>query len=100
MGAASETELNQMMNFAGHNMRRLDMAWAVLFDLIHHRGQFSVYVRMAGGKGTEPIVELSFKEDDGAKTEADRVKLGRFLKDKDCLLNEDVLKTELILQRY
>jgi len=50
MGATSETELNQTMNFAGHNMRRLDMAWAVLFDLIHHRGQFSVYVRMAGGK--------------------------------------------------
>jgi uncharacterized damage-inducible protein DinB len=50
IGAAPEEELNKVMNFAGHEMRRIDMAWAVLFDLIHHRGQFSVYVRMAGGK--------------------------------------------------
>jgi hypothetical protein len=57
-------------------------------------------VRMAGGKGTEPIVELSFKEDDGAKAESHRAKLERFLKEKGWLLKEDVLKTELILQRY
>jgi uncharacterized damage-inducible protein DinB len=50
VGAASEAELNKPMNFAGHEMRRMDVLWAVLFDLIHHRGQFSVYVRMAGGK--------------------------------------------------
>jgi uncharacterized damage-inducible protein DinB len=31
-------------------MRRLDVIWANLFDVIHHRGQLSVYVRMAGGK--------------------------------------------------
>ncbi len=24
--------------------------WAILFDHIHHRGQFSVYLRLAGGK--------------------------------------------------
>ena len=57
-------------------------------------------VRMAGGKGTEPIVELSFKEDDGAKAESGRTKLERFLKAKGWLLEGDVLKTELILQRY
>ena len=57
-------------------------------------------VRMAGGKGTEPIVELSFKEDDGAKAESQRATLAGFLKEKDWLLKEDVLKTELILQRY
>lgn len=27
-----------------------DFAWFMLFDHIHHRGQLSVYVRMAGGK--------------------------------------------------
>jgi uncharacterized damage-inducible protein DinB len=29
---------------------RLDWAWFLLHDQIHHRGQFSVYLRMAGGK--------------------------------------------------
>jgi hypothetical protein len=57
-------------------------------------------VRMADGKGTEPIVELSFKEDDGAKAESGHTKLERFLKAKGWLLEGDVLKTELILQRY
>jgi hypothetical protein len=57
-------------------------------------------VRMAGGKGTEPIVELSFKEDDGTKAEAERTKLDHFLKEKGWLLGDDILKTELILQRY
>jgi hypothetical protein len=57
-------------------------------------------VRMAGGKGTEPIVELSFKADDEAKAESGRTTLERFLKAKGWLLQGDVLKTELILQRY
>jgi uncharacterized damage-inducible protein DinB len=29
---------------------RLDFAWFLLHDQIHHRGQMSVYLRMAGGK--------------------------------------------------
>jgi uncharacterized damage-inducible protein DinB len=29
---------------------RMDWAWFLLHDQIHHRGQFSVYVRIAGGK--------------------------------------------------
>ena len=29
---------------------RLYMAWFLLFDQIHHRGQFSIYLRMAEGK--------------------------------------------------
>jgi uncharacterized damage-inducible protein DinB len=29
---------------------RLDWIWFLLHDEIHHRGQFSVYLRMAGGK--------------------------------------------------
>ncbi len=30
--------------------RRGDVCWMMLYDLIHHRGQFSVYLRMVGGK--------------------------------------------------
>jgi len=29
---------------------RIEVAWFLLHDEIHHRGQFSVYLRMAGGK--------------------------------------------------
>jgi len=29
---------------------KLDFLWFLLCDQIHHRGQFSVYLRMAGGK--------------------------------------------------
>jgi len=32
------------------DLRRLDFLWMMLNDMIHHRGQFSVYLRMAGGK--------------------------------------------------
>ena len=32
------------------DLRRLDVLWFLLNDVIHHRGQFSVYLRMAGGK--------------------------------------------------
>lgn len=29
---------------------RMDFLWFLLHDEIHHRGQFSIYVRMAGGR--------------------------------------------------
>jgi uncharacterized damage-inducible protein DinB len=32
------------------DMRRLDVLWFMLNDQIHHRGQLSVYLRVAGGK--------------------------------------------------
>ena len=32
------------------DIRRMDALWFLLHDEIHHRGQFSVYLRMAGGK--------------------------------------------------
>jgi uncharacterized damage-inducible protein DinB len=47
---ASEEDLNKTFDFAGQTMRRLDALWANLFDHIHHRGQFSVYLRMSGAK--------------------------------------------------
>lgn len=27
-----------------------EMLWAVMFDAVHHRGQLSLYIRLAGGK--------------------------------------------------
>ena len=30
--------------------RRVDFLWFLLHDQIHHRGQFSIYLRIAGGK--------------------------------------------------
>jgi uncharacterized damage-inducible protein DinB len=32
------------------DVRRLDFLWFLLHDEIHHRGQFSIYLRAAGGK--------------------------------------------------
>ena len=32
------------------DVRRADMLWLMLNDSIHHRGQFSVYLRLAGAK--------------------------------------------------
>ncbi|MGH7568455.1 MAG: DinB family protein [Gemmatimonadales bacterium] len=32
------------------DVRRLDFLWFLLMDMVHHRGQFSVYLRMAGGQ--------------------------------------------------
>jgi len=32
------------------DVRRGDVFWTMLLDGVHHRGQFSVYLRMAGGK--------------------------------------------------
>jgi len=51
----SEKDYNSMMKFpVGPNQmgdfRRADVLWMIMMDQVHHRGQFSVYVRMAGGK--------------------------------------------------
>ena len=50
-----EAQLNTTVKFMTGpkkmgDMRRLDVLWFMLNDQIHHRGQFSVYLRMAGGK--------------------------------------------------
>ncbi len=31
-------------------LRAMDVAWITVYDQIHHRGQLSVYLRLAGGK--------------------------------------------------
>ena len=38
------------IDFAGHKSSKIDALWSMLFDHVHHRGQFSVYLRLAGGK--------------------------------------------------
>jgi len=52
---ASDAELNKTIKFFTGpkqmaDVRRLDFFWFLLMDMVHHRGQLSVYLRMAGGK--------------------------------------------------
>ena len=52
---ATEEELRETVTFfVGPKQMgqyvRLDWCWFLLHDEIHHRGQFSVYLRMADGK--------------------------------------------------
>jgi len=53
--SASDEELSQTVHFFTGpkqmgEVTRINFAWFLLFDQIHHRGQLSVYLRMAGGK--------------------------------------------------
>jgi uncharacterized damage-inducible protein DinB len=53
--AASEEELHGIVHFFTApktigEISRINWLWFLLHDQIHHRGQFSVYLRMAGGK--------------------------------------------------
>jgi len=50
-----EADLNKTMKFPTGpqqigDLRRMDVLWTSVMDQVHHRGQFSVYLRMAGGK--------------------------------------------------
>jgi uncharacterized damage-inducible protein DinB len=52
---ASEAELHQNVKFfvapkTMGDVTRMQNLWVMLHDQIHHRGQFSIYLRMAGGK--------------------------------------------------
>jgi uncharacterized damage-inducible protein DinB len=51
----SESDFNSMMDWfvapkTTSNMRKADIMWMMMMDMIHHRGQFSVYLRLAGAK--------------------------------------------------
>jgi len=53
--STSDQDLTKPIKFFGGPQKlvdipRLQLLWAMLFDEIHHRGQFSIYLRMAGGK--------------------------------------------------
>lgn len=45
-----ESDLNKSVSFGGATFVVDQYALMMLFDQIHHRGQLSVYVRLAGGK--------------------------------------------------
>jgi uncharacterized damage-inducible protein DinB len=52
---AGEADLNTSVKLmvardTFRDVRRADVLWMTLMDTVHHRGQFSVYLRMAGGK--------------------------------------------------
>jgi uncharacterized damage-inducible protein DinB len=52
---ASDEDLNRTVQFPVGpgkmaDVRRFDVIWMSLMDQIHHRGQFSVYLRLAGAK--------------------------------------------------
>jgi uncharacterized damage-inducible protein DinB len=51
----SDADYNSMMAFPTGpkqmgQFRKADILWMAVQDMIHHRGQFSVYLRMAGGR--------------------------------------------------
>jgi uncharacterized damage-inducible protein DinB len=53
--STSEEDLLKPIKFFGGpkkliDMPRIQLLWSMLFDEIHHRGQFSIYLRMADGK--------------------------------------------------
>ena len=50
-----DAELNKTVKFfvapkQMGELRKMDVLWFMLMDSVHHRGQFSVYLRMADGK--------------------------------------------------
>jgi uncharacterized damage-inducible protein DinB len=51
----SENAYNSTVMFptgpgTGAQLRTADVLWLTLYDMVHHRGQLSVYLRLAGGK--------------------------------------------------
>jgi uncharacterized damage-inducible protein DinB len=47
--ATPDDKLEMNMDWIGRQAPRLEALTSMLFDQVHHRGQMSVYVRMAGG---------------------------------------------------
>jgi uncharacterized damage-inducible protein DinB len=46
----SAEDLAKEMDAWGMKIRRIDTLWFMLMDNIHHRGQFSIYLRLADAK--------------------------------------------------
>jgi hypothetical protein len=57
-------------------------------------------IKTESGQGYEPVVELSFKENEEPKASSCRGKLIALVRKRGWLLERDVLKTEMILKRY
>ena len=47
---APDEVLDRVTDFYGHQISVLEVLWAELLDQIHHRGQLSVYLRLAGAR--------------------------------------------------
>jgi len=47
---SGDEQLNKIIDFYGFQIRAIDALWAELHDQIHHRGQFSVYLRLVGAR--------------------------------------------------
>ena len=45
-----EPDISKTVEFAGRKMAADEFMLMMLFDQIHHRGQMTVYIRLAGGK--------------------------------------------------
>jgi uncharacterized damage-inducible protein DinB len=50
INSLSDEGLQETIQVFGRTQTKLDAIWLMILDQIHHRGQFSVYIRMAGGK--------------------------------------------------
>ena len=50
MAALSPAGWGRIVNFYGLHIPLVQACWFELFDHIHHRGQFSVYLRLAGAR--------------------------------------------------
>lgn len=46
----SEEDVSKEVEFVGKKMTGDEFAMGMIFDMIHHRGQLTVYIRLAGGK--------------------------------------------------
>ena len=46
----ADNEMKKEVEFAGSKFKADEFMLMMLFDQIHHRGQLSTYIRMAGGK--------------------------------------------------
>jgi uncharacterized damage-inducible protein DinB len=47
---APDETMDRVTDFSGHQVSVQQVLWAELHDQIHHRGQFSVYLRLAGAR--------------------------------------------------
>ena len=48
--ALSKERWNGTLEFFGHQRPASPMAWSFLFDIVHHRGQITTYLRPMGAK--------------------------------------------------
>lgn len=46
----SDEKWNSNLDFMGHESPASAMAWSFIFDVVHHRGQISTYLRPMGAK--------------------------------------------------